>query len=70
MQTGGARLRNAGPRHTTGVKTQSRGLARRKVSLGGAANACSRVAHKRKLWNTGCEIGLTMTMGVILAVDA
>lgn len=39
-EAGGAWLRNAGPRHTSGVKTQSRGLARRKVSLGGAANTC------------------------------
>ena len=63
-------MRCAGPRHTSGVKTPSRGLARRKVSLGGAANTGSRAAHKREMVSTGCETGFGMTTGVIVVINA
>ena len=69
-KTGGARLWNAGPRHTSGVKTQSRGLGWHKAALGGAVRTYSRAKDKRELLSTGCDIGFGRTTGVIVVMNA
>ena len=60
---GGARERCAGPRHTSGVKTQSGGGAWRTGSQLEAASAFSPAAFSRPTTNNCCESEFAMMMG-------